>query len=57
MYRDNDEVQQVVDRFLQEMPASLERVYEEIPRQQVEAYQQRVLDETLIQIREYLSEA
>jgi hypothetical protein len=57
MYRDNDEVQQVVDRFLENLPASLERIYEEIPRRQVEAYQQRVLDESLIQVREYLSEA
>jgi len=54
MYRDNDEVQQVVDRFLKELPGSLERIYDEIPRAQVEAYQRRVLDQTLIQVREYL---
>ena len=54
MYRDDDEVQQVVDRFLQGLPHSLERVYQEVPRESIEAYQKRVLDETLTQVREYL---
>ena len=57
MYRDDEDVQRVVDRFLQNMPHSLEQVYEKVPRERVEAYQQRVLDETLVQVREYLSEA
>jgi hypothetical protein len=57
MYRDDDEVQQVVDQFLQGLPNSLERVYQEVPRESIEAYQQRVLDETLAQVQEYLSEA
>jgi hypothetical protein len=54
MYRDNDGVQQVVDCFLQRMPDSLERVYDRVPREKIEAYQQRVLQETLVQVREYL---
>jgi hypothetical protein len=57
MYRDDDDVQRVVDQFLQNLPNSLERVYQEVPRESIEAYQQRVLDETLVQVREYLSEA
>lgn len=57
MYRDNDEVQQVVDGFLQRMPESLERVYQQIPQWDVKAYQRRVVDETLAQVREYLSAA
>jgi hypothetical protein len=57
MYRDDDEVQQVVDQFLQGLPHSLERVYQEVPRESIEAYQQRVLAETLVQVREYLLEA
>ncbi len=57
MYRDDDAVQQVVDRFLAEMPQSMERIYEKIPREKLEAYQQRTLAETVAQAREYLSEA
>jgi hypothetical protein len=57
MYRDDDGVQQVVDHFLQRMPHSLERVYAKVPEVKIEAYQQRVLQETLVQVREYLREA
>lgn len=57
MYRDNDEVQMVVDGFLQRMPESLERVYQQIPQWDVKAYQRRVVDETIAQVREYLSAA
>jgi hypothetical protein len=55
MYRDDDEVQQVVDAFLHRMPESLERVYQQIPQWDVKAYQQRVVNETIAQVREYLS--
>ena len=57
MYRDDDGVQQVVDDFLERMPESLERIYEKVPREQVETYQQRVIAETLSQAREYLGAA
>jgi hypothetical protein len=55
MYRDNDEVQTVVDGFLEQMPNSLERVYERIPHELIDAYRQRVIDETKTHAREYLS--
>lgn len=55
MYRDDDGVQQAVDGFLADMPRSLERVYERVPRQLIEDYRQRVIDETKAQAREYLS--
>lgn len=55
MYRDNDEVQQVVDGFLAQMPRSLERVYERVSPELIDAYRQRVIDETKAQAREYLS--
>ena len=55
MYRDNDEVQLVVDGFLEEMPRSLERIYERLPRELIDDYRQRVIEETKIQAREYLS--
>jgi hypothetical protein len=57
MYRNDDEVQQAVDGFLQNMPQSLEQIYQKISRDSVAAYQRRVLDQTLVQVREYLSEA
>ena len=55
MYRDDDEVQQVVDGFLANMPRSLERVYERVPRALIDDYRRRVIDETKVQAREFLS--
>ncbi len=55
MYRDNEEVQQVVDGFLAQMPDSLERVYQRVPHELIDDYRQRVIDESIIQAREYLS--
>ena len=57
MYRDNDDVQQSVDRFLESMPYSMERVYEKVPEELLDTYQQRVLEETIFHAREYLSGA
>jgi hypothetical protein len=54
MYRDNDDVQQAVDQFLQSMPDSLERAYEKIPDWDVQAFQSRVVGETITQAKEYL---
>ena len=55
MYRDNDEVQVVVDGFLAQMPESLERIYQRIPRELIDNYHRRVIEETKAQAREYLS--
>ena len=55
MYRDDDEVQQVVDGFLANMPRSLDRVYERVPRALIDDYRRRVIDETKVQAREFLS--
>lgn len=52
MYRDDDGVQETVDAFIQEMPASLERVYDKIPRKTIDSYQQKALEETLSQVYE-----
>jgi len=57
MYREDDGVQQVVDNFLEQMPESLERIYEKVPRDKIETYQQQVIAETLRQVREYLGAA
>ena len=55
MYRDNEEIQLVVDGFLSDMPSSLDRVYQRIPRELIDAYRRQVVDETVVQAREYLS--
>jgi hypothetical protein len=54
MYRDNDEVQQSVDRFLERMPQSLEEVYERIPEAKVENYQREAVAATIAHVREFL---
>lgn len=54
MYRDNDDVQQAVDRFLAAMPYSLERIYEKIPEERLDDYQQKVLAETVSHVRQYI---
>ena len=54
MYRDNDDVQSEVDRFLEQMPYSMEKVYEKIPEEKLAAYQERALQETVSLAREYL---
>ena len=50
MYRDDDAVQRVTEDFIQEMPASLERVYSKIPRRDIDTFQRKALEETLVQI-------
>ena len=39
------------------MPASLETVYERVPREKLDTYRQAALDHTLQQVKEYLGEA
>ena len=56
MYRDNNEVQQTVDRFLDRMPYSLEEVYQKIPEAKVENYRREAVAATIAQVREFLSE-
>ena len=52
MYRDNDAVQNTVDHFIENMPGSLNQIYEKIPQVKIDAYQQGALKETLAQVRE-----
>ena len=56
MYRDNDAVQQSVDRFLAGMPATLEDVYAQIPREKLAAYREQAVQQSLLQVKEYLGE-
>ena len=56
MYRDNDEVQQSVDRFLARMPHSLEEVYQRIPEAKVDNYRRQAVSATIAQVREFLPE-
>ena len=52
MYRDDQAVQDTVAAFIEDMPASLDRVYSKIPQVAIEAYFQGALKETLVQVRE-----
>lgn len=54
MYRDDDDVQTAVDHFLAEMPRSLDRVYEKVPEEKIEAYRERAVEITLAQVREFI---
>ena len=56
MYRDNDEVQETVDRFLDRMPHSLEEIYQKIPEAKAENYRQRAVAATIAQVQEFLPE-
>jgi hypothetical protein len=56
MYRDNDYVQQLVDKFLDNVESGLEEIYDKIPRETIQTYQDRVSAESVRQIKEYLSE-
>ena len=53
MYRDNDQVQETVDRFLERMPYSLEDVYQRIPEAKVENYRRQAVAATIAHVREY----
>jgi hypothetical protein len=56
LYRDDEEVQRTVEKFLEGMPRSLEQVYEKVPEGEVNAYQQRALAATIAQVREFVPE-
>ena len=56
LYRDDEDVQQTVEKFLSGMPRSLEQVYEKVPEAEVTAYQQRAMDAAIQQVREFLPE-
>ena len=56
MYRDNDDVQESVDRFLSRMPYSLEEVYHRIPEAKVENYRREAVAATIAHVREFLPE-
>ena len=52
IYRDDEDVQLAVDSFIQDMPGSLERVYEKIPLEKIDNYQEGALEHTLDHVRE-----
>jgi hypothetical protein len=56
MYRDDDDVQQLVENFLVNIESRLEEIYDKIPRVTIQTYHDRVSKETIKQIKEYLSE-
>ena len=56
MYRDDDDVQQLVDNFLLNIESGLDDIYDKIPRATIQTYQDRVSTESIRQIKEHLSE-
>ena len=54
MYRDDEDVQQTVERFIEGMPHSLEQVYEKVPEAEVTAYRERALAATMEQVRAFV---
>ncbi len=56
LYRDDEDVQRTVGRFLEGMPRSLEQVYQKVPEGEVTAYQQRAVAATIAQVREFVPE-
>jgi len=54
LYRDNEEVQHTVERFLDGMPSTLEKVCESVPEGEVTAYQERALAATIAQVQEFI---
>ena len=56
LYRDDEDVQRTVEKFLEGMPRSLEQVYEKVSEGNVSAYQERALAATIAQVREFVPE-
>ena len=54
LYRDDEDVQQMVEKFLEGMPRSLEQVYERAPEAEVNGYRDRALAATIAQVREFV---
>jgi len=54
LYRDDEDVQQTVERFIEGMPRNMEELYEKVPEAHVSAYQERALAATITQVREFV---
>ena len=54
MYGDDANAMDMVDEFLQSVPASLERVYNRVPAEAIADYTEKVICESVRTIREYL---
>ncbi len=54
LYRDDEDVQKTVERFIEGMPRNMEELYEKVPEANVSAYQERALAATIAQVREFV---
>ncbi len=57
MYRDNNDVQEMVDQFLADMPDSLDSVYDMVSREKLDLYRREAVAQTLSQVKEHLGQA
>ena len=55
MYPDSTAAMEITEEFLQDMPGSLERVYDKIPLERIATYRDKVISESVRLIKEYLS--
>ena len=56
LYRDDEEVQTTVERFLNGMPRNMEQLYQKVPEADVSAYQERALAATITLVKEFISD-
>ena len=55
MYQDNTDAMGIVEEFLECVPSSLERLYDEVPPEKIADYREKVIGESVRLIKEYLS--
>ena len=56
LYRDDEKVQNTVERFLNGMPGNMEQLYQKVPEADVSAYQERALAATVALVKEFISD-
>jgi len=56
LYRDDEEVQTTVERFLNGMPGNMEQLYQKVPEADVSACQERALAATITLVKEFISD-
>ena len=54
MYKDNEEARSLVENFLMSVPDSLEKVYQKVPREQINEFKKRAVTASVQLIKEHL---
>ena len=56
LYRDDEKVQNTVERFLNGMPGNMEQLYQKVPEADVSSYQERAQAATIALVKEFVSD-